>query len=174
MSSRLQTPVFKKDKNYEVYRSQLQLWWECTDLAKEKQCIFIYLSLPDDDETKIKERALDELSASELKKENGLDKLIEFFDKHLKKDDLEEEWAKYNDFDDFSREDGMNIEDFVSKFDSLYNKLVKCEIKIPPQILAFRLLKKANLTKDECLLVMSGLDYSDKSRLYDQAKKSLK
>ena len=174
MSSRLQTPVFKKDKNYEVYRSQLQLWRECTDLAKEKQGIFVYLSLPDDDETKIKERALDELSASELKKENGLDKLIEFFDKHLKKDDLEEEWAKYNDFGDFSREDGMNIEDFVSKFDSLYNKLVKCEIKIPPQILAFRLLKKANLTKDECLLVMSGLDYSDKSRLYDQAKKSLK
>ena len=119
MSSRLQTPVFKKDKNYEVYRSQLQLWRECTDLAKEKQGIFINLSLPDDDETKIKERALDELSASELKKENGLDRLIEFFDKHLKKDDLEEEWAKY-DFDDFSREDGMNIEDFVSKFDSLY------------------------------------------------------
>ena len=69
MSSRLQTPVFKKDKNYEVYSSQLQLWRECTDLAKEKQGIFIYLSLPDDDETKIKESALDELSASELKKE---------------------------------------------------------------------------------------------------------
>ena len=167
-------PVFKKDKHYEVYRPQLQLWRECTDLAKEKQGIFIYLSLPDDDETKIKERALDELSASELKKENGLDKLIEFFDKHFKKDDLEEEWAKYNDFDDFSRDDGLSMEDFVSKFDSLYDKLVKCEIKIPPQILAFRLLKKANLTKDECLLVMSGLDYSDKSRLYDQAKTSLK
>ena len=47
-------------------------------LQRKNKAFSFYLSLPDDDETKIKERALDELSASELKKENGLDKLIEF------------------------------------------------------------------------------------------------
>ena len=173
-SSRLQTPVYKKGKSYEVYRNQVLLWREVTEVDKEKQGIFIYLSLPDDAESKIKERVLDELTIEDLKKSDGLDKLIEIFDKHLKKDDIEDEWSKYNIFDDFSRSDELGIDDYVSEFDSLYNKLKNCKIVIPPQILAFRLLKKANISKDEALLVMSGLDYADKPKMYDQAKKSLK
>ena len=53
-------------------------------LQRKNKAFSFYLSLPDDDETKIKEKALDELSASELKKENGLDKLIEFLYARLK------------------------------------------------------------------------------------------
>ena len=173
MSFRLQTPSFK-DKSYETFKAQLLLWKECTDVPPEKQGIFIYLSLPDDDESKIKEKVLDEVTTEELKSKTGLDILLKFFDKHLKKDDLAEEWSKFNEFDDFSLDEAMGVDDYVLKYDSLYNKLVKCGITIPSQILAFRLLKRASLTKDECLLVMSGLDYTKKETLYEQAKLSLK
>ena len=56
----------------------------------------------------------------------------------------------------------------------MYNKIVKIGMKLPPEILAFKLLKRANLTSEEHLLVLTGMDYTDKATLYDQAKKSLR
>ena len=45
---------------------------------------------------------------------------------------------------------------------------------LPSEILAFKLLKKANITKEERLLVLTGMNYKQKSTLYEEAKLSLK
>ena len=45
---------------------------------------------------------------------------------------------------------------------------------LPPEILAFKLLRKANITKEEKLLVLTGVNYENKTTLYEEAKKSLK
>ena len=45
---------------------------------------------------------------------------------------------------------------------------------LPAQILAFKLLRKANISKEERLLVLTGMNYDSKSTLYEEAKKSLK
>ena len=45
---------------------------------------------------------------------------------------------------------------------------------LPPEILAFKLLRKANITKEEKLLVLTGMNYEIKTTLYEEAKKSLK
>ena len=173
-SSRLPIPVFGKGKKYELYRKEVLLWKKGTDVKAEKQGIYIYLSLPDDDENNIKEKILDAVTTEELEAADGLDKLLAFLDKHLKKDELADEWLQYNDFDDFKRTENMKVDDYVLTFDSLYNKMVKCQMVMPPQFLAFRLLKSAAITKEECLLVMSGLDYTKKAEMYDKAKAALK
>ena len=51
---------------------------------------------------------------------------------------------------------------------------LKRKMSLPPEILAFKLLRKANITKDEKLLVLTGMNYENRKTLYDQAKKSLK
>ena len=45
---------------------------------------------------------------------------------------------------------------------------------IPSPILAFMMLKKAGISADDKKLVLSGMDYSKKDTLYEQAKKSLR
>ena len=45
---------------------------------------------------------------------------------------------------------------------------------LPSEILAFKLLKKAKLKKVERLLVSTGMNYEQKSTLYEEAKSSLK
>ena len=45
---------------------------------------------------------------------------------------------------------------------------------MPSEILAFKLLRRARLSKAEKLLVISGMNYQEKNTLYDQAKRSLK
>ena len=54
----------------------------------------IALSLPEDDNTKIREKVFGQISLGDLKKDDGLDILIAFLDRHLKKDDLADSLEK--------------------------------------------------------------------------------
>ena len=132
------------------------------------------LSLPDDDENKIKDKVFDQIALDELKDENGLNILIAFLDKHLGKDDLADSIEKFEDFDDFKRKDGQAIQEFIAMFDSKYRKIEKKDMSLPSEILAFKLLKKANITKEEKLLVLTGMNFDNKAYLYEEAKSSLK
>ena len=46
-------------------------------------------------------------------------------------------------------------------------------MKLAPEVLAFRLLKKANITRTEKLLILTGMDFENKPALYEQAKAAL-
>ena len=69
--------------------------------------------------------------------------------------------------------DTLGIKDYISAFDQKYKKIAKLNMKLPSEILAFKLLKHANLNKDEHMIVFTGMGYSKKDTLYEQAKKSL-
>ena len=64
---------------------QLLAWLEVTDICKTKQGIVIALSLPKNEEFQIKEKVFSQVSLDDLKKEDCLDILIQFLDKHLKR-----------------------------------------------------------------------------------------
>ena len=145
-----------------------------TDLSKEKQDAVIALSLPEDDKNRFKEKVLSELSLDDLKNENGLDILIEFLDKHLMKDELSDSLEKFEEFEDFLRVEGQCIAEYIASFDSRYRKIDKLNLKLPSEILAFKLFRKANINKEEKMLVFTGMNYANKATLYEEAKKSLK
>ena len=174
MSMKIAPPQFSKSKCYERYKQELLAWREITELSKKKQGIALALSLPDEDDSGIRAQVFEELSLNELKEGNGFEKLITFLDGKLGKDELEDCLEKFEDFEDFQRVDSMTINDYIAKFDSKYHKIQKKGMSLPSEILAFKLLRRANISRDEKLLVMTGMNYSEKSTLYDQAKRSLK
>ena len=174
MTTKINPPSFNSAKSYERFKQELLAWREITELSKNKQGIAVALSLPDDDENKIKDKVFDQIALDELKDENGLNILIAFLDKHLGKDDLADSIEKFEDFDDFKRNDGQTIQEFIAMFDSKYRKLEKKDMSLPSEILAFKLLKKANITKEEKLLVLTGMNFENKAYLYEEAKSSLK
>ena len=63
----------------------------------------------------------------------------------------------------------MNIH-FVTLFLLFIYKILRKQMKLPLEILAFKLLKQAKLT-EECLLVLTGMDYNNRDQLYEQAQK---
>ena len=174
MTTKINPPSFNSAKSYERFKQELLAWREITELSKNKQGIAVALSLPDDDENKIKDKVFDQIALDELKNENGLNILIAFLDKHLGKDDLADSIEKFEDFDDFKRKDGQTIQEFIAMFDSKYRKIEKKDMSLPSEILAFKLLKKANITKEEKLLVLTGMNFDNKAYLYEEAKSSLK
>lgn len=171
---KLSPPEYNIGKSYERYKQELLAWREITDLSKKKQGIAVALSLPENDNTTIREQVFEELSIDELKADDGLEKLITYLDSKLGKDDLEDSLEKFEDFEDFERTDMMSVNEYITKYDNKYNKIMKKGMILPAEILAFKLLRKANITRAEKLLVLTGMDYSDKGTLYNQAKKSLK
>ena len=174
MATRINPPSLEKAKTYERFKQEVLAWREITDLAKNKQGIAVALSLPEDDEHQIKDKVFDQISIDDLKDNFGLDILIAFLDKHLAKDDLPDSLEKFDDFDDFRRNDGQAINEYNPMSDSKYRKIEKKKMTLPSEILAFKLLKKANITKEERLLVLTGMNYENKSTLYEEAKASLK
>ena len=68
----------------------------------------------------------------------------------------------------------MIITEYIATFDARYRKIEKLKMQLPSEILAFKLLKKANISKEENMLVLKGMNYGNKETLYEEAKKSLK
>ena len=162
-------------KGYELYRQELLAWREVTPLRKDKQGVAIASSLPEDDQTQIREKVFEQISLDDLKKEDGLDTLITFLDSHLKKDELSDSQEKFEEFEDFHRQSEMSIiTEYIASFDSRYRKIEKLNMKLPPEILAFKLLRKEYIGEEEKMLVLTGMNYANKETLYEEAKTSLK
>ncbi|ESO88799.1 hypothetical protein LOTGIDRAFT_165215 [Lottia gigantea] len=168
MSMKVNPPVLSNDKTYERYKQELLARHEITNLEKGKQGIAVALFLIEQEKLRIRERFFDELTTDQLKAEDGLTVLITFLDKHLGKDEL------VDSLEDFKRKETQSITEYISDFDSKYSKIVKKNMTLLPEILAFKLLKCANISKDERMLVLTGMNYERKDTLYEQAKVSLK
>ena len=172
MALKVSPPSFTKEKPYESYRKELLAWRGITDVPAAKQGIVVLLSLPEE-ANGIRARAVDELDLTKLQTATGFDKLLEYMDGCLMKDELEDNWVKFVEFILYKRQN-ESIDDYIANFDMKYNRIVKAGSSLPSEILAFVLLLNANISREENLLVKTGLDYSDKANLYKQAKKSLK
>ena len=173
MGTKINPPNFASER-YELYREKLLAWRDVTDLPTEKQGIVIALTLPDDDKNKIQEKVFNQIGRENLKQENGLDTLINFLDSQLVKDELSDSLEKFEQFEDFQRVNGQSITEYIATFDSHYRKLEKYKLKLPTEILAFKLLRKANISKEEKMFVLTGMNYANKETLHEEAKQSLK
>ena len=111
------------------------------------------------------------MNLNELKSEDGLEKLLTFIDSKLGKDYLTDCLEKFEEFENIQRDSEQSIVDYIARFDQKYHRLVKLEMTLPPAILGFKHLRKANITKNERLLVLTGMDFNKKYELYEQAKK---
>ena len=171
--TKLQLPVLSKDKSYERFKTELTLWKNVTTTPVAKMGTIIALSLPEDHPSKIKDKIFDQLSVADLSGNDGYDNLIAVMDKILLKDSLTDAFDKYLNFEKYNRKH-ESVSEFIEIFDMNYNKLDKLGIKLPSEILAFKLLIQCNLTKDEEMLVKSGIDYNNKANMYQDTKESLK
>ena len=149
MATEISIPTLMGSTNYELWKLQTQAWTVVTELSKEKHAVAVALSLPEDDKRKVKEKVFGELELDVLYSENGMSVLFEFLDRYLLEDELMNSWNKFEDFEKIERKHGQIIREYVADFDLKFRKLEKIHIKLPSEILAFKLLRNANLSKQK-------------------------
>ena len=161
-------------QNFECYKLELQAWSEVTNVSNAKQGAVIALSLPEDDKHQIREKVFSGLSLDDLTREGSLNILIKFLDGYLGKDELVDSIDKFEEFENFERANKQSIRDYIASFDLKYRKLEKLNIMLSPEILAFKLLRKAKLSKEMRMLVLTGINFSNRNELYEDTKCSLR
>ena len=99
MAMKLNPPAFNsREKTFERWKVEIEMWSEVTDLAKNKMGIAVALSLPENDSTVIREQLMEEIKLDDLKKDDGLKTLLAFMEKKLGKNDMEDSLEKYEEF----------------------------------------------------------------------------
>ena len=164
-TSKIPLPQFKREKSYSLYKKEVSAWQEVTDVKLEKQGIVLALSLPETEDLNLREKVFENLSLDKLRGDNGVQDLIGFLDEQFGKDELEDSLQKFEDFEDYCRGSGEDIAQFITNFDLKYNRIKTDTLKLPSEILAFKLLRRARLTKAEKLLVISGMNYQERNTL---------
>ena len=143
-------PVFKDHDDYEVWKRDISLWCEFTDIAKPKQAIAIHLSL-----TGRARQATSELKVEELKSDDGVKNIFTKLDRIFQQD---ENWRCFNaylSFETFRKTEKQSMDEFLSEFDMRHFKLKECGVKLPDAIVACRLIKSCNLGEMQFQLALS-------------------
>ena len=169
-------PDLNECKSYEAFKRELKAWAAVTELAKGKQGNYVVLSLPNKSKfgNDIRERALETITEEDLSKEDGLATLIRFLDQELGKNAVDDVIEKWDDFDSLRKSESQSLEDFISEFESTYNRIKAKGSTLPEEILAYMLMKRAGLTHIEKMLVLSRVDIEKKETLFKDVKSNMK
>jgi len=172
----LQPPDLNECRSYESYKRQLKAWAYVTDLPKGKQGNYVVLALPNKSKfgDDLKERALETCSEEDLKSETGLAKVIKFLDDELGKNAVDDIIDKWEEFDNCKKQDSQSLDEFISEFESKYNRIKLTGTKLPEEILAYMLMRRANLTHIEKMLILSRVDIEKKDDLFKNVKVNMK
>ena len=145
-------PKFTTEIPYKTWKNKVQMWQLVTSVEKNQQAIIIFLESLEGN-TKA-EKAVSDLSATELNTDQGKNLLFEKLDKVFQKETIDEAYSTYWAFISFNRTDQMNMSDYVLEYEHLYQKMINHDMKLPDAILTFKLLDGTQVTDDERKLAL--------------------
>ena len=172
----LQPPELNQCRSYEAYKREIRAWCDITDLPQNKQGNLIALSLPNKSQfgDDLKERAFESISEEDLKSEAGVTAILTFLDQELGKNAIDDVIEKWEEFDNCRKSENQSLEDFISEFETKYNRIKASGTVIPEEVLAFMLMKRAELSQVEKMLILSRIDIEEKKTLFRNVKLNMK
>ena len=163
-------PQFSEDGDFDSWKRDMEFWELVTDLPKKKQGPVVYLSLSE----KVRQ-ACSSLTKEELNEDDGLNKITNKLKELYSVTEDQAMFNAYENFETFQRPNDMNICEYINKFEQLNQKLVNFKITLPSAVLAYQLLKNANLppaTRDLIRATVASLTYDAMKKqikaIYDQ------
>ena len=141
-------PLLSKSPVYTDWKKKIDIWSSFTSLEKEKQGAAVLLTL----EGAAEEAAL-ELDVSVINSNDGLKSIVQQLGKLYLKDKTLEKLQALEAFDSYQCKPETSIHEHIHNFDKLYFKLKSHGTTISEDLLAYKLLKSANLSPADEKLV---------------------
>ena len=151
---------------YESWKKEISFWRASTTLNISRQAPTVFLSL-----TGQARDAIREMDVSSLTNENGMDRLIEKLDSLFLEDASQSAFMTYENFESFSRETTVPMNDYLISFDRHVARLKEYNIILPEPVLAYRALKSASLSSETEKLVRATISDLTLSAMTTQLKK---
>ena len=141
-------PPQLEPSNYTSWRKEMVLWEPATNVDKKKCTATVFLTL-----TGKAREAILEMSPTDLNEEDGLSILYSKLDELFKEDENKAALETYDKFERYSRPSEMIIADYLIEFDRMSAQLKLHKIILPEPVLAYSVLRSANLTNDHEKLI---------------------
>ena len=135
-------PSRSKSVSYESWLKEIKIWQLITDIPVDKQGPAIFLSL----EGKAREAVL-ELEVSDISGVSGVANVIKKLDSIFERDAIQVAYECYDQFERYRRPENMSMSEYINEFDRLHNKTEAHGSSMSENILAYCLLKLANLSQ---------------------------
>ena len=145
-------PKFENGDCYESWKLDVEIWQELTDLPKSKQALALHLSL-----SGRAREASTEIPISNLKADDGVDKLMEKLDSLFLLDKGRRQFKAFQNLYNFRRCSDADVGEFVNEFERVYFKFTQEGMVLPDAVMAFMLLVSSNLTENKFQLAMSAI-----------------
>ncbi len=169
MSSKLLAPPALEPERYDSWRKEMLFWEMATNVEENKRAPTVFLSLTG----KAREAVL-EMDPNELNAKEGMKKLYAKLDKLFKIDSNLAALMAYEAFEKYVRSEETSATDYLIEIDRLVAKLKDHKIILPEPVLAYRVLKSANLSADLEVLVKATVESLTLDSMSLQLKKVMK
>ena len=159
-------PSLAKSSSYEAWLKAIKIWQAFTSIPLKKQGPAIFLTL----EGKAQEAIL-ELDIDKINVDNGVDNIIAKLDTLYLRDKVQTAYECYDKFEKFQRSPDMSMSEFIIQFERLLTKTKSYGTSMSSDILAYRLLKSANISESHEQLARATVKELTYEEMKDQLKK---
>ena len=147
--------------NYTLWRKDIEVWKKLTDTPKAKMGVALQYACRNKE--RLHEAVLN-IPDEQVDGEEGITNVLKVLDELHCVDKRDSALRCYNDFESLIRKDRQNIADFILEFEALYNKAKTNGNQFSDDLLAYKLLKAANLSEsDERMVKASTSKFEFKS-----------
>merc|ERR1712059_185899 len=115
-------PEFNRE-NIHIYMNELKMWQFVTEVEKKKQGPLVWMSLPINDPSNIKQAINDIIGMDDLGIEDGMDKVIKLLKKTFQQEKEIEAFTKWKQFDGVRRNEGEDVRSFVNWINTAYSAI---------------------------------------------------
>ena len=129
-------PKFIEGMSYKAWKNKITMWKIVTTVPKKEQAIVILL---DSLEGNAKaEKAVSELTATDLNNDDGIDILFQKLDRVFESERIDEAYNVYSNFIRFQKLDEMSMNDYIIEYEHLYYKMTQYDMKLPDTVPTFK------------------------------------
>ena len=138
----IKPPILRTGDNYETWKTKIKLWERCTNVARDARAPAVALMLEGAAQAAVIKIPIDTLASDE-----GMEELLKKLDKLFQEDIDQITYSVYDNFEKFRKTDGMSMTEYLVEFELLYDKAKEYNNVLTEPVLAYRLLKGANLSE---------------------------
>lgn len=158
-------PLMRDGLSYKEWKEDVYIWSDVTDLPPKKQAGAVFLSLTGKAQASVRASVTRDDMSSDL----GLKNVIGCLDKLYEKDVAHSGYTAYENFTEFRRPPNMSTEDYLIEFNIRYSKIKSLAMTLPDGVLAYYVLKCANLSEEQINICKATCD----TLTYDLMRKQI-
>ena len=161
-------PVLCEETGYERYKLEIEIWQLLKVCSKQEEGPLIFRTLPE----KAKSTVIS-LGAAAIGSETGLQQILAKLDTLYLSDKNQRIFQALDAFEKFRRPGTMDMNTFVLEFQKLHDKVSQYNCVYPDGVLAYRILKAANISTEHESLVRATVEtgkWSSKSIIEQLSK----